>query len=176
MKTFQFILVMFCLPALILVSCGKDDDGDDNGGNNANSEIAGTWLLKKLEGTATYTNGTSPYQVTNAIKDELPVDMTSYNQTFKFETSGKCVMDGDNGTFTYKDKVLTTNATGLKMVFTVLSVDAQSMKLQMDNATSKVYAIEVADAVLKEAGDPKTCKVYGITATDASFTVTLSKK
>ncbi len=173
MKTIRYFLSICCLPVLMLVSCSKDDEGDDN---SANNEIAGTWLLKKLEGSATYTNGTSPYNVTNVVNGELPADMASYNQTYKFETNGKCVMDGDNGTFIYKDEILTTIASGNKMVFTVLSVDNQNMKLQMDLATSKSYAIEVANTLLKEAGDSKTCASYGITVTNASFTVTLNKK
>lgn len=182
MKTFvvnkQTIVQTVCLCLVLMtalcLACSKDDDGEKI--PPVTNELLGTWQLKTLSGNATYTNGTSPYQVTEVVKGELPADMTPYNQVYTFKNDGKCVMDGDNGTYTYKDKVLTTKVGSQTSVFTLLSVDNTTLKLQMDAATSKVYAYEVANTLLKEAGDPKTCADYGIGATNASFTFILTKK
>ncbi len=175
MKTSKFTFLILLFSFSLLTSCGNDND-DENDNLPVTNELSGTWQLKTLSGNATYTNGTSPYNVTDVVNGELPADMTSYNQVYTFKNDGKCIMDGDNGTYTYKNKVLTTKVGNQTSVFTVLSVDNSTLKLQMDKATSKTYAIEVANTLLKEAGDPKNCAEYGIGATDASFTFTLSKK
>lgn len=172
----QTVSLCLILMTSLCLSCSKDDDGPENVIPEETNELLGTWQLKTLSGNATYTNGTSPYQVTNVVNDELPADMTSYNQIYKFETKGKCIMDGDNGTYTLANKVLTTKVGSTTTVFTVLSADNSTLKLQMDAASSKVYAIEVANTLLKDAGDPKTCADYGIGATNASFTFALTKK
>ncbi len=179
MKTFKFIFATICVFSLVLLSCSKDNDNEPNSNDNTstvdNTEIIGTWQLKTLDGNATCTNGNSPYNVTKEVKDALPADMTSYNQKYTFNTNRTCMMDGDNGAFTYENKVLTTQVGSTKMVFTVLSADSQNLKLKMDESTSKTYAIEVADALIKDAGDLQNCQDYGITVTNASFTFVLTK-
>lgn len=167
-----FLGMCMILMVSLFGACSKDDGTDPV----VTNELIGTWQLKMLSGNATYINGTSPYNVTEVVNSELPADMTSYNQSYTFRSDGKCIMDGDNGTYAYKDKMLTTKVGNNTMAFTVLSVDNSTLKLQMDKATSKVYAIEIANTLLKEAGDPKNCAEYGIGATDASFTFALTKK
>ncbi len=173
MKTMKFTFIILLFSSSLLSSCSKDDENENPPVTN---ELIGTWQLKTLSGNATYTNGTSPYNVTSVVNGELPADMTPYDQVYTFKNDGTCMMDGDNGTYTYKDKILTTKAGSQTSVFTMLSVDNSTLKLQMDKATSKTYAIEVANTLLNENGDPKTCAEYGIGATDASFTFTLNKK
>ena len=163
------------LAATLQVSCGDGGYNDDE--INPNSTIAGSWVLLKIYGEAWCDNGTFPGNASNMVSSKYPAEMASYNKIYKFNLNGTCVMDGDNGTFTIEDRTLIVKTGSNQTTYTVRFVGSEPLlELDMDEESSKKYAIEVIDALLAESGDSKTSKDYDINVAYASFAFLLDKQ
>ncbi len=163
MKTIRIILWIIVLPALVLTGCNKDEGGDA-----AASGITGEWIWTEVDGNAVY-NYTDLTTVVNA---QFPLDMTDDESIWKFESNGKCNLDGDKADYTYTGNKLEIDDGA---TYTV-TISGNKMDLKADKNTSKEFATMIARQAI-----PNIC--YGCTwenqqasVTSASFTFTFERK
>jgi len=122
------ILVLAIAAGFVFSSCKKDDD-DQN-------LIVGTWKVNKF--VYKYGSGSSETEIPDACEAKSTVAFKedgSVTSNDYYTSSGNCVSDNDNGTYSYNEsgKTLAINLGDGTVNFRVLNLTGSELALQGEN-------------------------------------------